>query len=46
MAHRADSHIHLIENGFDGFFTGRPGVNVDEVKCYDSLAREHDVVAT
>ena len=46
MTHRADSHIHLIENGFDGFFTGRPGVNVDEVKCYDSLAREHDVVAT
>lgn len=45
MADRADAHIHLFEGGFRGSFTGRPGVQVDESACYDSLARDHAVRA-
>ncbi len=45
MMQRADAHIHLFENGFENFFPNRPGVRIDEPLCYDSLAKEHDVVA-
>ena len=42
---RADVHIHLFEHGFQGSFSGRSGVKIDEVGCYTSLAEEHGVVA-
>ena len=45
MTSRADAHIHLFERGFENFFPHRPGVQIDEASCYDSLARDHDVVA-
>lgn len=46
MADRADAHIHLFETGFrGGSFTGRPGVNVDELACYRSLMKSYGVKA-
>jgi len=45
MADRADAHIHLFEHGFHGSFTDRPGVQIDEIACYESLATDHDVKA-
>ena len=41
----ADAHIHLFERSFQSFFTGRPGVEIDEAACYDSIARDHNVAA-
>lgn len=40
---RADAHIHLFEGGYRSSFTARPGVQMDEGACYDSLARDHGV---
>ena len=46
MTSRADAHIHLFAGGYQGkSFASRPGVSIDEVACYESLAREHDVTA-
>jgi L-fuconolactonase len=45
MPDRADAHIHLFEGGYQGCFTSRPGVNIDEAACYSSLAADHDVRA-
>ena len=46
MTGRADAHIHLFAGGYqDKSFSSRPGVSIDEVACYDSLAREHGVTA-
>jgi L-fuconolactonase len=46
MADRADAHIHLFETSFrSGSFTGRPGVNIDEVACYESLMKSYGVKA-
>jgi len=46
MADRADAHIHLFETGFrGGSFTARPGVTIDEVACYQSLAKSYGVKA-
>lgn len=46
MTRRADAHIHLFARGYqDKSFASRPGVSIDEVSCYDSLTREHDVAA-
>lgn len=46
MADRADAHIHLFETSFrSGSFTGRPGVNIDEVVCYESLMTSYGVTA-
>ena len=45
MADRADAHIHLFDTSFQGSFTMRPGVRIDEAACYGSLAEEHDVRA-
>jgi len=46
MTNRADAHIHLFAGGYqDKSFASRPGVSIDEVTCYDDLAREHNVVA-
>ena len=46
MTSRADAHIHLFAGGYqDKSFASRPGVSIDEVACYDSLAREHNVRA-
>lgn len=46
MADRADAHIHLFETGFrGGSFTARPGVTIDEVACYQSLAKSNGVKA-
>jgi L-fuconolactonase len=43
---RADAHIHLFEGGFKaGSFTKRPGVTIDEVACYKSLADSYGVAA-
>ncbi len=43
---RADAHIHLFGGGYrGGSFTSRPGVSIDEVACYESLARDHNVAA-
>ena len=46
MSHdqRADAHIHLFEGGYQGgSFTSRPGVQVDEVLCYQSLMKDHQI---
>jgi predicted TIM-barrel fold metal-dependent hydrolase len=45
MARHADAHIHLFEHSLEGSFAARPGVQMDEAACYDSLAAENDVVA-
>ena len=46
MTSRADAHIHLFAGGYqDKSFASRPGVSIDEVACYESLAREQDVAA-
>jgi L-fuconolactonase len=46
MAERADAHIHLFEGGYKaGSFTARPGVQIDEAALYNSLAKDHNVVA-
>ena len=45
MPGRADAHIHLFEGSFQGSFTHRPGVRIDEAVCYQSLAKDHDVRA-
>ena len=46
MTKRADAHIHLFDGGYRGqSFSSRPGVSIDDVACYDSLAREHDIAA-
>ncbi len=46
MTDRADAHIHLFETSFrSGSFTARPGVNIDEVACYQSLAKSNGVKA-
>jgi L-fuconolactonase len=43
---RADAHIHLFETSFLlGSFTARPGVRIDEVLLYKSLADSHGVKA-
>ncbi len=46
MSKRADAHIHLFDGGFQGSFTGRPGVQIDEVTCYESLMADHDIAAS
>ena len=34
---KADAHIHLFEGGYQGgSLTSRPGVEVDELLCYQS----------
>ncbi|MHC4442779.1 MAG: amidohydrolase family protein [Planctomycetota bacterium] len=43
MPDRADAHIHLFEDGFQGWFPGRDGVRIDEPALYASLADEHHV---
>jgi predicted TIM-barrel fold metal-dependent hydrolase len=45
MSKRADAHIHLFDGGFQGSFTSRPGVTVDEPACYESLMADHDIEA-
>jgi L-fuconolactonase len=45
MNERADAHIHLFEGGYRGSWTGRPGVDLDEASCYESLASEHGIRA-
>jgi predicted TIM-barrel fold metal-dependent hydrolase len=46
MTPRADSHIHLFAGGYqDKSFVSRPGISIDEAACYDSLTRDHRVVA-
>ena len=43
MCERADAHAHFFDGGYQESFTGRPGVHVDEVACYRSLADDHGV---
>ena len=46
MSERADAHIHLFENGYQGdSFADRPGVTLDEPALYESLMQEHGVSA-
>jgi len=45
MTERADAHVHLFGQGFQEGFTTRPGIQVDEVACYESLAADHHVTA-
>ena len=41
---RADAHIHLFEGGYQGgSLTSRPGVLVDEILCYQSLMKDHQI---
>jgi len=46
MVDRADSHIHLFEGGYRESFTKRPGVQIDEIACYQSLAEAHHIRKT
>ena len=45
MAERADAHIHLFEQAFRASFASRPGVQLNEAACYESLMADHDVIA-
>ena len=46
MSDRADAHIHLFEQGYQGdSFAHRPGVSLDEAACFESLMQEHRVTA-
>jgi len=45
MGQRADAHIHLFEEPLGGTFPDRPGVEMDEAACFDSLAKESDISA-
>ena len=41
---KADAHIHLFEGGYqEGSLTSRPGVEVDELHCYQSLMNDHHI---
>ena len=41
---KADAHIHLFEGGYQGgSLTSRPGVEVDELLCYQSLMKDHHI---
>jgi L-fuconolactonase len=42
-AERADAHIHLFEKSFQGSFTARDGVAIDEARLYASLMKSHRV---
>ena len=43
---KADAHIHLFEGGYQGgSLTSRPGVEVDELLCYQSLMKDHHIKA-
>ena len=43
---KADAHIHLFEGGYQGgSLTSRPGVEVDELLCYQSLMKDHHIEA-
>ena len=43
---KADAHIHLFEGGYQGgSLTSRPGVEVDELLCYQSLMKDHYIEA-
>jgi len=44
-AERADAHIHLFEKSFQGSFTGRDGVTIDEDRLYVSLMKPHGVTS-
>ena len=37
--------IHLFEHGYGASFAGRPGVELDEVSCFQSLMADHSVTA-
>ena len=42
----ADAHIHLFEGGYQaGSLTSRPGVEVDELLCFQSLMKDHHIEA-
>ena len=45
MPQRADAHIHLFEQPLAATFPARPGVQIDEAACFDSLASENGVAA-
>lgn len=46
MSDRADAHIHLFADGYQGqSFTHRAGVHIEEPRCFDSLAQQHGVKA-
>ena len=45
MPERADAHVHLFCHGYQAGFTVRPGVRIDELACFESLAASHDVAA-
>ena len=43
---KADAHIHLFEGSYQGgSLTSRPGVEVDELLCYQSLMKDHHIEA-
>ena len=44
---KADAHMHLFEGGYQGgSLTSRPGVEVDELLCYQSLMKDHHIDAS
>ncbi len=45
MPERADAHVHFFRQGFQESFTARPGVNIDELACFESLAADYQVTA-
>ena len=46
MSQRADAHIHLFENGYQGeSFTHRPGAQIDEAAFYSSLAKSYEITS-
>ena len=41
---KADAHIHLFEGDcYGGSLPSRPGVEVDELICYQSLMKDHHI---
>ena len=43
MSEKLDAHIHLFEKGFGGSFTSRPGVEISEPECFESLMADYGV---
>ena len=41
---KADAHIPLFEGGYKGgSLSSRPGVEVDELLCFQSLMKDHHI---
>ena len=43
MSEQADAHVHFFERGYPQGFGARPGVAIQDVTVYESLAETHNI---